>query len=313
MTVAVLGEALIDLIVGDDGRYEPHLGGSPYNVAVALARQDVDVAYLSPFSDDQLGEQLRASLASEGVRLPVTRRSALPTSLALISLDANGAPDYRLYRQGIADKDTTYDEIVANLPAETALFHTGSLAITPSQQPRMLRLFEFLREHEVLISMDVNIRARATQDHGRYIDGARQLMRYCDIVKVSDEDLDALDFHDDLPEAATLAIESMDGGLLVLTEGANGAQILTQQGRMQCKAPRVDEVVDTIGAGDTFHACFLAGILSAADPDHGTLQLSKSVLESALAYACAGAAINVARAGCNPPTQAEVRQFMGDS
>ena len=70
MSVAVLGEALIDLIVGDDGAYRPHLGGSPYNVAIGLARQGIRVSYLSPFSDDAFGERLLQSLRSEGVETP---------------------------------------------------------------------------------------------------------------------------------------------------------------------------------------------------------------------------------------------------
>ena len=79
MTVAVLGEALIDFIVGDDGAYRPHLGGSPYNVAIGLARQGVAVSYLSPFSDDTFGDQLRDSLIREGVEVPQARRSRWPT------------------------------------------------------------------------------------------------------------------------------------------------------------------------------------------------------------------------------------------
>ena len=62
MTIAVLGEALIDLIVGEDGAYRPHLGGSPYNVAVGLARQGVDASYLASFSHDSFGDSLLATL-----------------------------------------------------------------------------------------------------------------------------------------------------------------------------------------------------------------------------------------------------------
>ena len=142
MTVAVLGEALIDLIVGDDGAYRPHLGGSPYNVAIGLARQGTPVSYMSPFSDDDFGGQLLNALQSEGVNTPISRRSLWPTSLALVTLDAAGLPAYRIYREGIADKDIAFEEIEANLPANLQVFHTGSLAVTPSQLPKIRRLFE---------------------------------------------------------------------------------------------------------------------------------------------------------------------------
>ncbi|MEL7187123.1 MAG: PfkB family carbohydrate kinase, partial [Pseudomonadota bacterium] len=75
MTIAVLGEALIDFIVGEDAAYRPHLGGSPYNVAIGLARQGVGVSYLSPFSEDTFGDKLYDSLRGEGVDTPIARRS----------------------------------------------------------------------------------------------------------------------------------------------------------------------------------------------------------------------------------------------
>ena len=92
MTVAVLGEALIDFIVDSDGAYRPHLGGSPFNVAIGLAREGIDVSYLSPFSDDTFGNQLREALLDEGVKVPLQRRSLWPTSLALVTNDDNGQP-----------------------------------------------------------------------------------------------------------------------------------------------------------------------------------------------------------------------------
>ena len=113
MTVAVLGEALIDFIVGEDGAYRPHLGGSPYNVAIGLARQGVPVRYVSPLSDDSFGDQLHASLQREGVEIGIVERSRKPTSLALVTLDQARQPTYRLYREGIADKDVTFEQVEA--------------------------------------------------------------------------------------------------------------------------------------------------------------------------------------------------------
>lgn len=83
MTVAVLGEALIDFIVGDDGADRPHLGGLPYNVAIGLARQGVAVSYLSPFSDDTSGDQLRDSLIHEWVAVPLEDTVAGPETRSI--------------------------------------------------------------------------------------------------------------------------------------------------------------------------------------------------------------------------------------
>ena len=119
MTIAVLGEALVDLIVSEDGSYRPHLGGSPFNVAKGLARQGMSVSYLSPFADDAFGDQLRDALYKEGVAVANARRSLCPTSLALVTIDSDGTPSYRLYREGVADKDTSFEEIVASLPPKS--------------------------------------------------------------------------------------------------------------------------------------------------------------------------------------------------
>lgn len=310
MAIAVLGEALIDLIEGPDGAYRPHLGGSPFNVAIGLARQGVEVAYLSPLGRDAFGDQLSAALTAEGVLLPGVLRSLRPTSLALVNVDPNGLPSYTLYREGIADKDTSYEQVRAHLPPQLKLFHTGSLAITPSQLPKIRQLFEYLRNRGVLISVDINIRLGASVDTQTYLAGVLSLVEFCDIVKASDEDLLALRLGDDLQEVASKIFELMPGGILVLTEGQGGAQLFSKAGIVTRPSYPIAQVADTIGAGDTFHSAFLAcldrqNLLQASVP-----QMSISSLEQALDYACAAAAINVSRVGCTPPTYAEVRQFI---
>ncbi|MEJ2275180.1 MAG: PfkB family carbohydrate kinase [Woeseiaceae bacterium] len=311
-TIAILGEAVIDLIAGDDGAYRPHPGGSPYNVAIGLARQGMDVSFLSPFSDDPFGDQLHDLLLREGVRVPLVRRSTCPTSLSLITIDNEGLPTYRLYRQGVADKDTSFEEIKACLPGDLQVLHTGSLAITPSQLPRMRKLLDLVRERGVVVSMDINIRLRAAADTAAYLDGVRSMLPHADVVKASDEDLEPLGFATDPRTAAERAREAMGDGLLVLTEGSGGAVMYTPHGPIPATAYRVANVEDTVGAGDTFHAALLArlsasGALGAAGRD-----AARDVLTDALDYACAAAAINVTRAGCNPPTRDEVEAFRRD-
>ena len=313
MTVAVLGEALIDLIVGDDGAYRPHLGGSRFNVAIGLARQGIDVSYLSPFSDDTFGDQLRHALEKEGVGVSIGRRSLWPTSLALVTIDDDGMPAYRLYREGIADKDTSFEEIRANLPENLRVFHTGSLAITPSQLPKIRDLFTLMRDEGVVISMDINIRLRASLDTKAYLDGVRSLLPLADIVKASDEDLEPFQFAADTRKAAELAYQEMGSGMLVLTEGKGGALLHTANGTIEARSYPIARVKDTVGAGDTFHSAFLASLcrgVAIAGPYRNS---DRGVLNSAVDFACAAAAINVSRAGCNPPSQREVEDFIASA
>lgn len=310
MTVAVVGEALIDLIADNGGAYRPHPGGSPYNVAVALARQGVRVSYLSPFSDDSFGDLLHASLCREGVDTPVGRRSLWPTSLALVTVDAAGMPTYRLYRQGIADKDMSFEEIRDCLPAELEVFHTGSLAITPSQLPKIRKLFRLMRERGVLVSMDVNIRLRASLDTAAYLAGVRSLFPLADIVKASDEDLEALQVAPDAATGAEVACSEMGSGIFVLTEGLGGARLYVGSDVIEKSAYPIARVQDTVGAGDTFHAAFLAFLLR-SDAIRSIVRNSElEVLAQAVDYACAAAAINVSRTGCSPATQEEVHAFV---
>ena len=263
MTVAVLGEALIDFIVGDDGAYRPHLGGSPFNVAIGLAREGVDVSFLSPFSDDTFGDQLRSALTNEGVKVPLERRSRWPTSLALVTIDEQGAPTYRLYREGIADKDISFEDAEAHLPDDLRVFHTGSLAITPSQLPKIHKLFDLMRARGVLVSVDINIRIRASLDTGKYIDGVRSLLPHADIVKASEEDLEALRLASDLATSVRLAREEMGDGLFLLTEGGRGARLYLADAVIEQRAWPVEAIADTVGAGDVFHAAFLAALVRA--------------------------------------------------
>lgn len=310
MSVAVLGEALIDLIVGDDGAYRPHLGGSPYNVAIGLARQGISVSYLSAVSDDTFGDQLHYSLRDQGVDTPIARRSLWPTSLALVTIDDDGMPSYRLYREGIADKDTSFDEIQASLPDNLQIFHTGSLAITPSQLPKIHKLFALMHEKGVVVSLDINIRLRASIDTKVYLDGVRSLLPLADIVKASDEDLEPFHFASDARDAAERAYEEMGSGMLVLTEGSGGARLYTAGGEIEKTSYPIARIEDTVGAGDTFHAAFLAS-LSRADAIKGPYrEVDPEVLADAVDFACAAAAINISRAGCSPPTQEEVEDFM---
>ncbi len=310
MTIAVLGEALIDFIAGDDGAYRPHPGGSPYNVSIGLARQGISVSYLSPFSDDTFGDQLHESLRKERVDIPLSRRSLRPTSLALVTIDEDGLPAYRLYREGVADKDTSFEEIEANLPSGLRVFHTGSLAITPSQLPKIRKLFDLMHDRDVVISMDINIRLRASLDTKAYLDGVRSLLPLADIVKASDEDLRPLQLATDPRKSAEAAYAEMRSGMLVLTEGRGGALLYTTSGVIERSAYPIAHVEDTVGAGDTFHSALLASLYR-SDAIHGPYgEIDSETLGDCLDFACAAAAINVSRAGCSPPTQREVEAFV---
>ena len=307
MTVAVVGEALIDLLARPNGDYRPVVGGSPFNVAIALGRQEVPVHYLSPLSTDASGDRLARALANAKVTVPSHHRSERPSSLALVDLDDGGEPTYSLYREGVADRDVDLDRLMAVLPEGLELLHTGSLALVPEDVPMIRGLCSFLRAGETVVAVDVNMRENVVPDLAAYRAGIRGLFPLCDIVKLSDADLELLGMGSDLESAAAEILDAMSGGLVALTRGDRGAMLVNAEGALERPAARVERLVDTVGAGDCFQAGLLAGLRR-----HGLL--SRRALASAtptelrpvLTNAAVSAAINVGGTGCQPPTRVEV-------
>eukprot|EP01034_Spumella_vulgaris_P005715 gene5715-7292_t len=125
--VVTFGEALVDMIEMPDGRFAAALGGAVCNFTIAAARQGMDAAYLNPLSADSFGEGFARMLERDGVRLGSPVRSARPTSLAIVTLDAGGTPSYVFHRDGVADRDIRPAQARAALPAGMRLFHTGGL------------------------------------------------------------------------------------------------------------------------------------------------------------------------------------------
>lgn len=310
MTIGVLGEALIDFIRDDHNAYHPHLGGSPFNVAIALSRQGIPVSYLSPLSNDSFGNQLANTLRREGVKVAIDRRSPWPTSMALVTIDEGGAPSYRIYREGVADKDITYGQIRDHLPTGVEIFHTGSLAITPSQLPKIRQLFALMRSSGVLISMDINIRLGASINQQTYLDGVQSLLPMADIVKASDEDLMPLQLASDTAGSAKKALEMIGEGILLVTEGSHGATLMSAGTTIRKPAYSAAPIVDTVGAGDTFHAAFLASLYRHQATKPPARWNDPELLDQSLEMACAASAINVSRAGCCPPNLEEVEAFL---
>lgn len=304
--IAVFGEGIIDLIPNAQGAYQPYVGGSPYNVARALGRQQQPVAYLSPISSDAMGSLLKQAALVDDVLLDDALTVNRPTSLALVNLDEQGVPSYSLYREGIADRAYSVEHIIQHLPPKLKLFHTGSLAIIPDDVDKIHALFKELKRRKVLISVDLNVRPNVVTDHAAYIKALHSLVPYCDILKASDEDLRFMGISDWQEEAQKL-LQTMQGGLVAITSGDKGAWIANANGYVELPAYQVDEVKDTVGAGDCFHAGLLSAIYANQLLDQqGLNSCSEATLKTILSWASACAAINVTRNGCNPPTPEEV-------
>ena len=300
--VVVAGEALIDLLQRPDGSLVPHLGGSPWNLARALGRLGCEVSYLNPLSTDDFGEQLAQALQDSRVECK-GGRSRLPTSLAVVKVDAQGHPDYAFYREGVADRDLAPSDLLAQWPKGAALFHVGSLAVMPPDGHAWLATLSALVARGISISIDINMRPRVASDRAAYARLSRQILAQGRVVKVSDEDLLALELPGD-PLVQARALLNDVTQVVVLTLGAQGAWGLTRAGGL-FQPPAQVSVVDTVGAGDCFYAGFLAHLIEQDGLVVATAPVPDLMAE-ALAWGNRVTAINLQRAGCQPPWRHEV-------
>ncbi len=313
--IATIGEALVDLIEQPDGRFLPCLGGSVCNFTLGLARQGAPTVYLNPLSTDHFGAGFFALLSGSGVRLAHSVRSACPTSIALVSLDEHGSPSYAFHRQGVADRDVNATTLIALLPEKLTLLHTGGLALVPEDLAQTLAAIGAATARGALVSIDVNVRPAVVSDVALYLAGVRRAMRQAHIVKVSSEDLDALgmDAHDLSALRQHLFSDSLLE-LLVVTRGAAGAALLTRSCQLELAAPSGIVVVDTVGAGDCFHAALIAYLRRAGqlEAPAALAAMGLEAMRGALQHALAGASVNVQRAGCDPASWAQTVQFQAE-
>ena len=304
-SVWVLGEALMDCVAQPDGSLKPLLGGSPFNLACAVALQGVDVGYLSPFSNDVFGQQLAAKLAASGAHA-LGKPSAKPTSLAVVNIQ-DGQPSYGFYRDGVADRDYNADDIVRLLKQHPAgVLHTGSLMAMPPEHHKVMHVIQFAKAMGWTISIDVNLRTRVADDLPSYLQAVHQMARLADWLKASDEDMQLLrwtEVHSGHSKALAQQWMAMGCQRVALTFGAQGASLHIGTHQVQAAAPPV-QVVDTVGAGDTFWGSCLADWVLHDTVNNDDAALAR--LETTLHRALQAAAINCAREGCQPPSAAEL-------
>ena len=310
--VVTFGEALVDLIEQPDGRFAAVLGGSVCNFTQAVARQGMPVTYLNPLSADSFGQRFAQHLGTAGVLLACPQRSAKPTSLAVVTLDANKVPAYAFHRAQVADRDILPEQACAALPAGMQLFHTGGLALVPDDIEATLQIIKAAAAAGALVSIDANMRPMVCPDLHLYAAGVRQALALAHVIKVSEEDLQYLGCRDADPvDAARSLFEDSAVELIALTLGEHGAQLLSRHGSVRLGIPAGVQVVDTVGAGDSFLAGLVASLWDAGKLSLAALaQLDVPTLERAVQFAIATASLNVMREGCNPPTRAEVEQFL---
>jgi fructokinase len=300
---AVVGEALVDLVGQRGGRtFAAHPGGSPANVALGLARLGAPVTLSTRLGRDAFGHMITTHLEASGVVVDPGPEPRGNTSLAIATLAA-----------GVASYDFRIDWDVAAmppLPIETRCLHTGSLAtvLAPGDQA-VIDLVRRERERgRVTVSYDPNVRPALLDTAERARPGIEGLVALSDVVKVSDEDLRWL-YPDERDEDIAGRWLATGPVLVVVTRGGQGVYAVSRN--LDIHRPAVPvELVDTVGAGDSFTSGLLDGLrradLVGGDRRDALATTDESTLVSILDQAAMVAAITCSRPGADPPTWAEV-------
>jgi fructokinase len=304
VTVTVIGEALIDMVqFGAPGEYRARPGGSPFNVAVGLARLGHRTALMARLAENTFGRMLRAHAAAEGIDLTVSPHAAEPTTLALVSMDTEGRADYDFYFDGTADWQWTAAE-TDRVPADTAVLHFGSVASwTPPGSERIHAAAERLRARgTALISYDPNVRPALLGDCVRGRQAVEQGVGVAHLVKASREDAEWLYPGTAIERIAARWLE-LGARLVVITDGPDGAHVFPAGADGFSRAGRKVAVVDTVGAGDAFTAGLLGALLRRGlHTPHSLATASPALLATAVDDAVLVSALTCERMGADPPT-----------
>jgi fructokinase len=306
--IVVSGEALMDVFaVGDTTTgltLDARIGGSPYNVALGLARLAQPVAFFGGVSSGFLGERLMRSLIEEGIHTGCVQRLDAPTTLSLVGLDAQGVPSYAFMGTGAADR-CLQPHRLDTVPQQALAYHFGSYAMVVEPVAGTQRALVEREHRRSVVAYDPNLRLNVEPDVQRWRDTVSWMLPRTTLLKVSDEDLALLNPGQASADFAKQAL-ALGVALVVVTRGAHGVQAWTQQTEVSV-ASSTTKVVDTVGAGDTFQAAMLTtlaeqGCLSRA----GLLALGPAQLHQVLTFAARASAITCSRRGADLPHRPEL-------
>jgi fructokinase len=295
----VIGEALIDTVNRDVPAH--HVGGSPLNVAVGLARLGRDIDFLTHIGDDEAGRLIGDYVKASGAQLVPgsTSASRTPTSVVTIADDGSAAYTFDLEWQLSGTPDV----------GPPLFVHTGSIAAV--REPGCLAVSALLDTYRVsaTVTFDPNVRPSLIVDRDLARERIAHLVERSDIVKVSDEDLRWIDPEHE-PEWTARTWLASGPAIVALTMGDQGSQAFCSAGQARVAARPV-QVVDTVGAGDAFMVGLLDALwelnLLGADRRAALGQIGLDALATALDAASLSSALTVARAGADLPDRAALQ------
>jgi len=284
------------------------VGGSPMNVATGLARLEHQSGYLTKPSSDLFGQRIRNYLLHNGLDISLCTETDLNTTLAMVEKQTDGSAKYAFYINNTADVNIEVTELPGTLDADIKVLHFASYSTVVDPTASTLATLAKREKAQRLISYDPNLRPSIEPDVDRWRETFYTFAATATVIKASDEDIETLLARGKEDQFVSDCF-SAGAKLVFITRGPNGSQAFAADGRNAEAAGIPVDVVDTVGAGDTFQAGILHWLAA-----HGHLdvagELSGTVdLQGCMKLATTAAAITCTRAGADLPTLKELREF----
>jgi fructokinase len=297
------GEALVDL-VDDGGALRPVAGGGPFNTAIAFGRLGVSVGFLGPISRDSYGQTLFQQLVAARVDTSLVHWSDAPTPRAVVHKQDDGKNAYTFELARTSLVDLTPNDLPA-LPQEAWAVYVGTLALAIDPPATAYEALVDREAEQRQIIFDPNVRPAIFGGVASYRARFERLAQRAHLIKLSDDDAAWIYPRRRLEEVVELILD-FGPRIVAVTRGERGAVAASRDAFVDVAGMPVD-VVDTVGAGDSFGAALVSALVDeGAFGPRATRAADHSVLSRAVSYAVAASAITCTRAGAVPPSRDEI-------
>lgn len=297
--VVALGELLIDftengISVQGNPVMEANPGGAPCNVLAMLSRLGKKTAFIGKIGNDMFGSQLETALQEVGIdTYGLKRDGKVNTTLAFVHTKKDGDREFSFYRNPGADMMLEESDLEEELLQNCRIFHFGSLSMTHEKcRQATKRAVSIAEDSGAVLSFDPNLREVLWNNPEEAREQILYGMQHCQILKISDNEIQWLTGEQDFDQAAEAIRERFEIPLILLSMGKQGSRAYMGSRRVEEQAYIQKNTIETTGAGDTFCACVLHYVL-----EHGWRDYENSELSGMLQFANAAASIVTTRKG----------------